>query len=279
MWRESGLGAVADLGAVFTKAVSLKPRGGNPAPRLAETAAGMINSIGLQNPGVEGFVGEHAPELESMRASYFVNVVGESEADFVGVVAALDDSGYEGFLGYEINVSCPNVAGGMDFGQDESALGDLVRAIRKATKRIVVVKLSPNVTDVAVFAKIAEAAGADALTVANTFVGMTIDLNTRTSRIGTDTGGLSGPAIRPITLALVHECRKAVGLPIFASGGIVTTNDALEYIIAGACAFQLGTGLYLDPAAPFNVAKGIEEYLSVRGISSLMDLVGTYKPR
>jgi len=279
MWKESDLGGVADLGAIFTKAVSLKPRGGNPAPRLAETPAGMINSIGLQNPGVEGFLAEHARWLEKVGASYFVNVVGESVADFTGVVTALDGIAYAGFLGYEVNVSCPNVAGGMDFGQDEKALGDLVAAVRRVTKRLVVVKLSPNVTDITVFARIAEASGADALTVANTYVGMTIDVNSRGSRIGTNTGGLSGPGIKPITLALVYKCRKAVGLPIIASGGIVTTNDALEYVIAGACAFQVGTGLYLEPASPFYIARGIEEHLAARGIGSLMDLVGTYKPR
>jgi dihydroorotate dehydrogenase (NAD+) catalytic subunit len=262
------------IGGLVTKAVSVEPRVGNPPHRVAETPGGMINAIGLENVGLERFIAEKLPWLKEnlTRAHAFVNVVGYTSDDFAAVVAGLD--GEEGFLGYEINVSCPNVKGGTMFGTDEIALAELVKQLRAETQRPLVVKLTPNVADVGVFARICEENGADGLSAINTFPGMLIDVERRRTVIGNRTGGVSGPAILPMGVYSTWRARAACNLPIMGIGGIRNGNDAMQYILAGACLVQVGTASFVDPDAAICVHEGIASYLEDHGLPTLTELVG-----
>jgi dihydroorotate dehydrogenase (NAD+) catalytic subunit len=264
-----------EIGGIVTKAISLEPRPGNPPHRVAETPGGMINAIGLQNVGLKRFRDEKLPWLRENldRAHVFLNVVGHTVEDFASVVAGLDDA--EGFLGYEINVSCPNVQGGTLFGADPLALSDLVRRVRATTERPIIVKLTPNVPDIAVYARVCEDAGADGLSTINTFPGMLVDVESRRPVIGNVSGGVSGPAILPMGVLLTWRAAQAVDLPIFGIGGIRSASDALQYILAGASLVQLGTALFVDPNVALNVHRGIEDYMDRHEIGQLSDLIGS----
>ncbi len=263
-----------EIGGIFTKAVSVRPRPGNPPHRVAETPGGMINAIGLENVGLERFVAEKLPWLARnlRRAHAFVNVVGRTADEYAAVVAGLDP--HEGFLGYEINVSCPNVKGGTLFGTDEAALGPLVARLRRETERPLIVKLTPNVPDVGVFARICEDAGADGLSAINTFPGMVIDLRSRRPVIGNRTGGVSGPAILPMGVYATWRARQACGLPIIGIGGIRCGEDAVQYLLAGASLVQVGTASFVDPRAAVDTHDGIQAYLERHGLASITDLIG-----
>ncbi len=262
------------LGGLVTKAVSPEPRPGNPPHRVAETPGGMINAIGLENPGLRGFIEDKLPWLRAhlKRARAFVNVVGRSEEDYATVVAGLD--GEQGFLGYEINVSCPNVKGGTMFGTEERALASLVRRLRGETARPLVVKLTPNVADVGVFARICEEEGADGLSAINTFPGMVVDIERRRPLIGNRSGGISGPAILPMGVYATWRARQSCDLPIMGIGGIRNAHDALQYVLAGACLVQIGTASFVDPDAAMRTQRGIAAYLDRHGIGTFAELVG-----
>jgi dihydroorotate dehydrogenase (NAD+) catalytic subunit len=253
------------LGGIVVKGLSLEPMNGAPAPRLCETPSGMLNAVGLQNVGVRAFVSEKLPQLRSYKTPIIANVFGQRVEEYVEVIRVLE--GAEGLAAYELNISCPNVAcGGIHYGTDPRMTGEVVGAARKAAiQRPLWVKLSPNVTDIRPIAKAAEDAGADALTIANTYTGMSVDFLTRRSRLGRLTGGLSGPAIKPITLRLVYEARQAVKIPIVGLGGIETAEDVVEYILVGASAVQVGTAHFADPSA------------SLRLIDALIKLCVSYK--
>lgn len=262
------------IGGIVTKAVSVDPRPGNPPHRVAETPGGMINAIGLQNVGLDRFRAEKLPWLRDHLsvAQVLVNVVGRTEEDFAAVVAGLD--GDEGFLGFEINVSCPNVKGGTLFGTDPTALSGLVARVRGVTERPVVVKLTPNVPDIGLYARVCEEAGADGLSTINTFPGMLIDVERRRPVIGNVSGGVSGPAILPMGVWLTRCAAAAVDLPIIGIGGVRSGADALQYILAGASLVQVGTALFVDPDVAVDVQAGIADYLQRHGIDRLDRLVG-----
>jgi len=261
------------IGGLVTKAVSLEPRSGNPPHRVAETPGGMINAIGLQNVGLAAFVREKLPWLRDhlSRARVLINVVGHTVEEFEAVVAGLD--GEDGFLGYEINVSCPNVKDGTLFGTDPAGLAELVEVLRRATDRPLVVKLTPNVPDIGLYARICEEEGADGLSAINTFPGMLIDVERRRPVIGNVTGGVSGPAILPMGVYLTWRARNASTLPILGIGGIRSGADALQYVLAGASLVQIGTALFVDPAAAVAVHEEIDAYCDRHAVA-LRDLVG-----
>jgi dihydroorotate dehydrogenase (NAD+) catalytic subunit len=269
-----GLIPLDDLGGLVTKAVSLEPRAGNPPHRISETPAGMINAIGLHNVGLERFVDEKLPWLRDhlSRARVFVNVVGRTVDEYADVVAGLDDE--EGFLGYEINVSCPNVKGGTLFGTDRAALAELVERLRSRTDRPLVVKLTPNVPDIGVYARICEENGADGLSTINTFPGMQIDVEARRPVIGNVTGGVSGPAILPMGVYLTWRAARASSLPIMGIGGIRSAEDAMQYVLAGASLIQVGTALFVDPSSAVAVHEGLADHLQRQGVERLSELVG-----
>jgi len=268
------------LGTLYTKAVTLEPREGNPPPRLTETPCGLINSIGLANPGLDAFLREKLPYLQTLACSIIVNVAGSTEDDYIAVVEEIESalsrsspSGRSGVDGYEINVSCPNVAhGGMSFGTDPLLIERLTARIRRLTDRAMIVKLSPNVTDIAEVAKAAEAGGADAVSCINTLVGMAIDTERCRPLIARGTGGLSGPAIRPVGVACTWKVARAVSIPIIGLGGISTAGDALEYFLAGAVAIQVGTALFADPRAPLTILDGIREWMGRKGVLHTKDI-------
>lgn len=270
----AGLIPLEEIGGLVTKAVSVDPRAGNPPHRVAETPGGMINAIGLQNVGLARFRAEKLPWLAANlgRAHVLVNVVGRTTEEFAAVVEGLDDD--DGFLGYEINVSCPNVRGGTLFGTDPRALSDLVGRVRTATERPVVVKLTPNVPDIGLYARVCEEAGADGLSTINTFPGMLLDVERRRPVIGNLSGGVSGPAILPMGVYLTWQAAQAVSLPIIGIGGIRSAEDALQYVLAGAGLVQVGTALFIDPDAAIDVHRGIEAYLGRHRIARLSELVG-----
>jgi dihydroorotate dehydrogenase (NAD+) catalytic subunit len=249
------------LGGFVTKGLSREPMEGAPAPRLCETPSGMLNAVGLQNVGVRAFVAEKLPVLRSFDTAVVANVFGYALEDYVEVIRILEDA--EGVAAYELNISCPNVKkGGMQFGADPGMVADVVGAARKAAaRRPLWVKLSPLVTDIGLIARAAEGAGADALTVANTYPAMAVDFKTRKSRLGSLTGGLSGPAIKPITLRLVWETRKAVRIPIIGLGGVETVEDVLDYLAVGASAVQVGTASFADPQVSEELAEGLARLL------------------
>jgi len=261
------------IGAVVVKGTSAKPIAGNNPPRLFPTPSGMLNSIGLENVGVDAFMRDKMPFLREAGCAVIVNVFGFAEEEYVEVVEKLN--GCDGIAAYELNISCPNTShGGMVFGTDPELTRNLTKTLKSRSKRPLIVKLSPNVTDIAEIARASEDGGADALTVANTYVAMAIDTETFKPRIGNVTGGLSGPAIRPITLRMVYQCAKAVKIPVIGLGGIFAAEDAVEYFLAGASAIQVGTANFHDPRAPLHVLDGLGKFLQKRGMTALKDLVG-----
>lgn len=268
--------ASARLGGIVTKTITLEPRAGNPPPRIVETPSGMLNSIGLQNVGVEKFVEEKLPPLRSLGTAIIVSVGGRTLDDFEAVIRRLEDA--SGIDAYELNISCPNVKeGGIEFCQVPSAAARVIETARRLTRRSLWAKLSPNVTSIGLLAATCADAGADALTAINTYVGMAIDLEHRRPRLPGVTGGLSGPAIRPMALARVREVLRSVSIPVVAAGGIVTGRDALEFLLLGARAVQVGTGHFLRPDQGGCVIEGIESHLQREGISSIGDWIGTFK--
>jgi dihydroorotate dehydrogenase (NAD+) catalytic subunit len=260
------------IGGFVTKGISLHPMTGHPAPRLLQTAAGMINAIGLQNLGVEDFIAIKLPELEKYSAcKCIVNVFGFTVHEYIKVIDQLNLA--PGIAAYELNVSCPNVhAGGMAFGADPSSLEYLVKLAKSVAKRPLIVKLSPNVTSITKMAKVAADAGADALSLVNTFLAMSIDAETRKPRLSNVTGGLSGPAIKPIALRMVYEAARAVSIPILGMGGIVSPEDAVEFLLAGATAVQVGTASYADPRAVERIASGLESWCRSHHVSEVSSL-------
>src|SRR5512135_3123539 len=261
------------LGGIIVKGVSLKPIIGNPPPRIWETPSGMLNAIGLENPGVDVFLRDKLPYLRKFDTAVLVNIFGYSLEDYVGVAERLD--GIPGIDGLEVNISCPNVkAGGMVFGTNVKAAFELLAAVRKAVKLPVIAKLSPNVTDITAFAATARDAGCDGLSLINTLLGMAIDVRCRRPRLANCTGGLSGPAIRPVAVRMVWQAAKAVKLPIIGMGGIVTGEDALEFILAGASAVAVGTANFINPRATIEVLSGIENVMAEQGIGDIKELIG-----
>ena len=263
------------LGAVTTKGVANVPWPGNPTPRVAETYGGMMNAIGLQNPGIDTFVKRDIPFLKEKDTKIIVNVCGKSTKDYLDVVERL---GNEPVDLLEINVSCPNVKeGGIAFGQDPKALYDITKAIKAKAKQPIIMKLSPNVTDITEMAKAAEAAGSDALSLINTLTGMKIDVKRRTFAVANKTAGVSGPAIHPIAVRMVYQVANAVKLPIIGMGGVMNTEDALELIMAGATAVAVGTANFHNPYATVEIIKGIEEYMQTNGVDDINTLIGCVK--
>ncbi|MBL8212248.1 MAG: dihydroorotate dehydrogenase [Bryobacterales bacterium] len=266
-----------DIGGFVVKGLSAQPIEGNPPPRIWEAEGGMINSIGLQNIGVRAFVKEKLPGLKGLRAAVFANVFGYAPEDYLEVLRVLEDA--EGIAGYEMNVSCPNTKhGGMFFSSDPALLASLITSAKNLNlKRPLIVKLSPNVAAIAPLAKAAEEAGADAISLVNTFVSLAIDARTRRTRIGAGYGGLSGPAIKPLALRLVYEATKAVKIPVVGLGGIATGEDAAEFLIAGATAVEVGTATFWDPQSPLRIAKELDKFCRQEGLSRAQDLIGTLR--
>jgi len=265
------------LGGVVSKGIFLKPRKGTPPPRIAETPSGMLNAIGLQGPGADALVRDYAPQWAKWDFPVLVNINGESASEYGELAARLD--GVPGVAGFEINISCPNVEqGGMYFGNDPRAAAAVTEAVRKRTRLPVWVKLTPMVSDIGVIARAVEAAGADALSAVNTFVGMSMDLNAYRPRLSFRTGGLSGPAIRPLAVHLAHQAARAVDIPVVGVGGIMNAEDALEFLVAGCKAVQVGTATFVNPTAIASVHDGIATFLAAKGLASLADLP-RYLPR
>ncbi len=271
--------SVADLnaiGGVVVKGLSREPIEGNPAPRLWETPCGMINSVGLQNIGARAFVTEKLPALRGYDARIFCNVFGYDTDDYLEVVRILNDA--DGIAAYELNVSCPNTKhGGMFFSSDPSLLAEVTAAVIAIARRPIIVKLSPNVARVDVLAKAAEDAGANAISLVNTFVALAIDAHTRRPRVGAGFGGLSGPAVKPIALRMVYEAARAVRIPIIGLGGIATGEDAAEFLIAGALAVQVGTANFREPAAPQRIACELDELVRSEKLPNVRELCGTVR--
>jgi len=264
------------LGAIVSKAITLKPRRGNIQPRIAETAAGMVNSIGLQNIGVEAILRDVAPVWATWRVPVIANIAGETVADYAELARRLD--GVPGVSGIEMNVSCPNVESGLEFGADPRAAAEVTHAVRRQTDLPLLVKLTPNVSDIVSVAAAAAGAGADALTLINTFPAMRIDVKARRPALGWGSGGLSGPALKPIALRIVYQVARSLSIPIVGCGGITCGEDAIEFLMAGAGAVQVGTATFLNPSAPLDVIRGIEEFLRDSGVEDLRDIVGAALP-
>ena len=261
------------IGAIITKGLSLRPKAGNRTPRIVETPGGMLNSIGLQNVGIEAFLREKVPFLRTINTPVIVNIYGNSPEEYGELAARLDK--IPEVAGVEVNISCPNVRqGGIVFGTDPRAAQEVVSLVRDATIKPVIVKLSPNVTDIVEMAHACEEAGADALSLINTLTGMAIDLQKRRPVLANVTGGLSGPAIKPIALRMVWQVARAVNLPVIGIGGITCATDALEFIVAGATAIQVGTASFLDPSASQTIACDMERYLAENGIASINEMIG-----
>ncbi len=268
---------VERLGAICCKGTTLKPRSGNPPPRVTETPGGMLNSIGLQNPGVDAVIERYAPLWAGWQVPVIVNVAGESIDDYVGVVRKLD--GVPGVAGIELNISCPNVGrGGLQFAVDREAAAAVTAAVRRATDLPLLVKLSPNVADIRPIARAIEDAGADAITAINTLSGIAIDRRTGRPLLGNVYGGLSGPAIRPVALRVVYEVAQVVDIPIVAIGGVAALDDALDYLAAGAVAVQVGTAIFADPEVPLRIVEELRAYCAARGLASHLPLVGSALP-
>ena len=263
------------LGAVTTKGVANVPWPGNPIPRIAETYGGMINAIGLQNPGIDVFINRDIPFLKRYDTKIIVNVCGKTTEDYIDVVERLGDQPVDLL---EINISCPNVKeGGIAFGQDPKAVEAITREVKRHAKQPIIMKLSPNVTDITVMAKAAEAGGADALSLINTLTGMKIDINRRSFALANKTGGMSGPAVKPVAVRMVYQVAQAVKLPIIGMGGIMTAEDALEFILAGATAVAVGTANFHNPYATKEVVEGIEAYMRKYGIEDIKELIGAVR--
>lgn len=265
---------IQKLGAIVCKGTTLEPREGNPQPRLAETASGLLNSIGLQNIGVKALIKEKAPLWANWDVPVIVNIAGETVSDYARLAEELD--GVAGVSGLEVNISCPNVAsGGAEFGANPESAARVTAAVKSATSLPVLVKLTPNTSDITGVAVAVAAAGADAISLINTVKGMAIDATTRRLLLGRATGGLSGPAIKPIALAMVYEVAGAVELPVIGCGGITNGSDAIEFILAGASAVQVGTAIFNNPHAPLDVLEEIRQFLQKEGVQDIAELIGT----
>ncbi len=263
------------LGAVVTKGVANVPWPGNPTPRIAEVYGGMLNAIGLQNPGIDVFVKRDIPFLKQYDTKIIVNVCGRTTEDYIEVVERLGDEPVDLL---EINISCPNVKeGGIAFGQDPKAVEAITREVKKHAKQPVIMKLSPNVTDITVMAKAAEAGGADVLSLINTLTGMKIDINRRAFAIANKTGGMSGPAVKPVAVRMVYQVANAVSLPVIGMGGIATAEDALEFMMAGATAVSVGTANFYNPYATVEIVEGMEAFMEKQGVADIKDLIGCVK--
>ena len=262
------------LGGIIVKGLSLKPTKGNPPPRIAETPCGMLNAIGLENVGIEDFVNEKLPFLQTLTPPLIVNIYGKSEDEYTRLAARIDQ--VDEIAGIEVNISCPNVkAGGMAFGVDSQAAFSVIQAVRQQTKKFLMVKLSPNVSDITDIARAVEDAGADCLSLINTLTAMAVDVETRRPRLANVTGGLSGPAIKPVALRMVWQVAQIAKVPIIGIGGIMSAEDALEFIIAGASAVQIGTANFVNPHVTTDIIDGIARFLQDRDITSVREMVGT----
>jgi len=267
---------IKQLGAIVCKGTTLTPRPGNPQPRLAETASGLLNSVGLQNIGIDALIKEKAPTWATWSVPVIVNIASESAEEYAQLARKLE--GVAGVSGIEVNIGCPNVVkGGMEFGQSPETAAEVTKAVKSQTSLPVIVKLTPNVTDIVPIAQAVAGAGADALSLINTVVGMAIDITQRKPFLGGISGGLSGPAIKPIALHMVYRVSQAVEVPVIGCGGIGCADDALEFIMAGATAVQIGTANMVDPNAPLEVLEGIERFMEREGIKDIADLVGMAK--
>jgi dihydroorotate dehydrogenase (NAD+) catalytic subunit len=266
------------LGAITVKAVTVKPRRGNPMPRTAEVTGGMLNAIGLQNPGLDAFIADKMPYLRQFDCPVIVNIAADTLDDFVTLASRLDE--VQGVAALEVNISCPNQAcGGIEFGVDPRLTHDVIGAVRRCTRLPVIAKLSPNVTDISVIARAAVDAGADALSLVNTFVGTAIDAETRRFKLANRTGGLSGPCIKPLALLAVWRVHNTVSVPLIGMGGISNATDAIEFLLAGATAIALGTVNFVHPRAAVDVIAGIEDYLLRHGTSSVKQIIGDVRSR
>ena len=262
------------LGGIIVKGLSLEPSKGNPSPRIVETPCGMLNAIGLENVGLAAFVKDKLPFLKGLKTPVFVNIYGKNIAEYAELAARLDD--IEDVSGIEVNISCPNVkSGGMAFGAYPDSASEVVRAVRDRTEKPLMVKLSPNVTDITEIARSVEAEGADSISLINTITGMAIDIETRRPKLANITGGLSGPAIKPVALRMVWQTAQSVKIPVIGIGGIMTAKDALEFLIAGAVAVQVGTANFINTHATIDIIEGIEAFLMERNIADLADIIGT----
>lgn len=265
--------SLEDIGGIIVKGTTLNHREGNDYPRMAETASGMLNCVGLQNKGVDYFCEHIYPEIKDIRTSFIVNVSGSSPEDYGECAARIND--LENIPAIELNISCPNVKhGGMAFGTSAEGAASVVREVRKRYGKTLIVKLSPNVTDIAEIARAVEAEGADSVSLINTLMGMAIDIEKRKSLLSIGTGGLSGPAVKPVALRMVHQVSKAVKIPVIGLGGICTAKDAIEFFMAGATAIEIGTANFLDPAVTVKVRDGIDQWLDSHGCESIKDIIG-----
>jgi dihydroorotate dehydrogenase (NAD+) catalytic subunit len=265
------------LGAIVVKGLSLKPRLGNPPPRIMETAGGMLNSVGLQNIGVDAFIEEKLPFLHKYDVAVIANIYGETYDEYKKVAKILSSA--KGVHALEVNISCPNVKnGGLSFGSDPKIAARVTRGVKDETSLPVIVKLTPNVTDIAAIAQAVEKAGADAISLINTLTGMSVDLKTRRSHLKNITGGLSGPAIKPVALRMVWQVVQRVSVPVIGIGGIMTAEDALEFLILGARAVQIGTANFINPHVTLEVIEGIKNYLAANKIKDVNDIIGTFQP-
>ena len=268
---------VSNIGAIVTKSITLNPREGNPPPRIVETPSGMINSIGLANIGVDKYINEMLPVYEEIGSPIIMNIAGSSMEEYIKVLQQMEAVS-SNIVGYEINISCPNVKeGGMEFGVDCNMTEKLTKELRKLTDRLLIMKLSPNVTDISAIAKSSENGGADAVSAINTVIGMSIDHKTGKSNIYTTYGGLSGPAIKPVGLACVYKVYHTVKIPIIGIGGIVNSSDVIEYILAGSSAVQVGTANYRDPGIAEKILNDLNSYLDVQSLDSIESLIGSVK--
>jgi dihydroorotate dehydrogenase (NAD+) catalytic subunit len=264
---------VQQLGGIVIKGTTLEPRQGNPAPRLAETPSGLLNAVGLQNNGVDYLIAEHLPRLAKLNTAVIVNVSGSTPEDYAAVIQKL--RGQKAVAAIELNISCPNVkSGGMAYGTDPVAAAGVVRAVKHFCDKPLIVKLSPNVTDIASIARAVEEAGADAVSLINTLLGMAIDVETQKPKLSPITGGLSGPAVKPIALRMVWQVARAVKIPVIGMGGISCWQDAAEFLLAGASAVQIGTANFVDPLTPLKIIDGLEQYLQNKGLQKITEIIG-----
>lgn len=263
------------LGAITTKGITLKSRGGNPTPRIAETSAGIINSVGLENPGIEGFIKEDLPYLQKLSISTIVNISGNTIEEYALMAKRLKNSK---IAAIEVNVSCPNVKkGGLNFGTQPQSVYDVTKAVRKNWERTLIIKLTPNVTSISDIALAAQEAGADGVSLINTLMAMDIDIYRKKPVLGNKIGGLSGPAVLPIALRMVYEVAKSVDIPIIGMGGIMNTEDAIKFLLAGASAIAIGTANFIDPLAPLKILQGIEEYMQDNSYETMQEIIGQLK--
>lgn len=265
---------VSLLGGFVTKSVTPEPRKGNPSPRIIETPSGMLNAIGLQNDGLEKFVNKTIPVINSYDTTVIVNVAGRTVEDYCEVVSVLDS--HSAIKAFEINISCPNVkVGGITFGSSKSSASELAKTLRPLTKKPLIYKLTPNVTDIVEMALAVEENGADAVSLINTLTGMVVDVDKRKPMLANVTGGLSGPAIRPVAVRMVYQVARSVSIPVIGMGGIFSARDSLEFIIAGASLIQVGCGMFVKPKLPLEVIEGIKEYLVIHGFGSVSEIIGS----